>query len=168
SRRSSTYTASPETCLSALSCLTLRPTPVTRSCLNRAAISSWVLARLWLDISGHPRFGFRCVLLQEALAQQVLCNQQAVFAAGAEVGQWREVIGQGLAGAFGCFQREGLAHQGGLAGGRPLGDGRHAAKGDARLLDGAVGNTQVEGCTHSGDIVVQSLGHLVGAEHLIR
>ncbi len=32
SRRSSMYCASPDTCLAALSCLTLRPTPVVRSC----------------------------------------------------------------------------------------------------------------------------------------
>jgi hypothetical protein len=35
---------SPDTCLSALSCLTLRPTPVVRSWLNSSAISAWLLA----------------------------------------------------------------------------------------------------------------------------
>src|SRR5690606_28079556 len=167
SRRSSTYTASPETCLSALSCLTLRPTPVTRSCLNRAAISSWVLARLWLDISGHPRFGFRCVLFQEALAQQVLCDQQAVFAAGAEVGQRREVLGQGLAGAFGRLQGEGRANQRDLTGHRTLRNRRHAAEGDAGIGDHAVLDTQVEGRAYRGNVIVQTFGHLVGAEYLL-
>lgn len=43
-RRSSIYTASPDTCLSALSCLTLRPTPLVMSWLNRSASSAWLLA----------------------------------------------------------------------------------------------------------------------------
>src|SRR5690606_11084000 len=168
SRRSSTYTASPETCLSALSCLTLRPTPVTRSCLNRAAISSWVLARLWLDISGHPRFGFRCVLFQEALAQQVLCDQQAVFAAAAEVGQRREVLGQGLAGAFGRLQGVGRANERYLTGHRRLRHARDAAAGDAGIGEHAVLDTEVEGGAYRGNVVVQTFGHLVGAEYLLR
>ena len=85
--------------------------PVVRCWLNSSAISAWLLATWWLDISGHPGFDVRRLLFDEVLAQQVLCSQQAVFLAGAEVAERGEVFGQGLAGTLDGRRVPGFAAQ---------------------------------------------------------
>src|SRR3990167_4651376 len=130
--------ASPETCLSALSCLTLLPTPVVMSARNSSASSAWVLCWMWLDIGGHPGFDFGSLQLEEEFTQQILCSEQAVFLAGAEVAERGEVLGQRGAGAFDHAWIPGRTLQRGFAGSGAFRDGRHAAKGDTRALHHAI------------------------------
>ena len=108
------------------------------------------------------------MLLKEAFAQQVLCDQQAVFAAGTEVGQWREVLLERLASTLNGFGIERRADQRTLAGHCAFRNGRHAAEGDAGIVDQAVFELQVEGRTDGRDVIVETLGDLVGAEHPVR
>src|SRR3990167_6851141 len=159
--------ASPETCLSALSCLTLLPTPVVMSARNSSASSAWVLCWMWLDIRGHPGFDFGSLQLEEEFTQQILCSEQAVFLAGAEVTERSEILGQCSAGAFDHARIPGRALQSSFTGSGAFRDSGHATEGDACALHHAIFDHQVKGGADGGDVVVQTFGHLVGAERLI-
>ena len=104
------------------------------------------------------------MLLDEKFAQQVLRAQQAVFLAGAKVGQRGEIFSQCCAGTLQGRRAPGGAEQGIFAGLGPLGGGRHAAIGHPCFQHQPFVDMQVEGCAHGTDVVIQALGDFIGAK----
>src|SRR5882724_3120905 len=154
--------ASPFTCLCALSWATaLLTPPFTVAAASRTGTRSSTSPPPLADDAG---LGAGLGGFDEELQQQVLGDAAAIFLARAHVGNRREVLAQRTLSFGDGGARPRLALERGLAGRGTLWRWRHAAEGNADIVDDAVGELDVEGAQRGRDVLVEALRDLVAVE----